>query len=446
MRARNAVSGQCGRALAIVLVGSAIAACGSESAVEARVAPDAAGSETDGPEVDGTDASTEPVDDAGASDAPDPGCDDCADGGAPDTGDVTDATPDSADAGDAGDASVGEPDAAPSDAGPVGPFRVYMAVTGDDASDGLSPAKAVRTLGRVHAIVAAAKPARDVEVRIGPGTYYADSVVWTYTMKDHDITLMPADGGKDRPVFDGCASATGACAARTWFTLSASSGRATNVHIRYVRVQRYSTAISFNGNRDDFAGRWNGYNEIFGCWFERIGNGYAPSLPYSTAVVRLVNSDHNRIVNNHFVDGINTYNGGAIHDIYAAHGSSDNTIANNRFQRSTGDPVRFRDFSNRNDVTGNRFVRVGTGGGYSDWYCDHDTRTDCTKTGPECPSWDNEFRDNVLDGTWTCGKLPTFVYYQDATATGCSKPTATSVRLQTSGNTHTTTPCTGDGP
>lgn len=43
-----------------------------------------------------------------------------------------------------------------------------------------------------------------------------------------------------------------------------------------------------------------------------------------------------------------------------------------------------------------------------------------------------------------CGSDPTFVYFQDDTTTGCSKPTATSVRLRTSGNTQTAKPCSLD--
>lgn len=347
------------------------------------------------------------------------------------------------DGGLAGDATM-PADAAPTmpDAGPIGPLVLYVASTGDDARDGTSVARAVRTLERVHAILAARRPEQDVEVLIAPGTYAAQRVRWTYTHAERSIVFRTSAADRTRPVFDGCLP-SGECPGGTWFTLVSSTGRPTNLSFEYIRVTRYQTAISLNGSRASRTTS-NGSNRIFGMYFDRIGNGFAPSLAPSTAAVRLVNSDDNVIENSHFVDVINTTSGSLIHAIYAAHGSERNTIARNRFLRSTGDPVRIRDFSNGNVITGNRFIRVGTNGGYTDWYCDHSARSDCTSPDPECPSWSNQFRDNVLDGTWTCAPLPTFRYFQDDTTAGCSPPSATAVRLQTSGNTQSATPCSMD--
>ena len=421
--------------LSIVFVATALA-CGGPGA-------DPHGGPGDGAAEDAarrdaaTDASTEdagwPVDDAGWS---------VDDAGASDAG--------SSDAGwgDAGSRDAGGPrdagaprDAGPPpvDAGPAGPLVLYVAPGGDDARDGSTPARAVLTLARVHAILVSMRPDRDVEVRIAPGTYHGQRVRWTYTMPDHSIRFVTSAADRTRPVFDGCL-ASGECPGGTWFLLASSSGRPTNLEFEYLRVTRYQTAIALNGSRESRSTS-NGRNRIFGCYFDRIGNGFAPSLPYSTAALRLVNSDDNVIENNHFVDVINTTSGALIHAIYAAHGSDRNRIARNRFLRSTGDPVRIRDFSNGNVVVDNRFIRVGTAAGYTDWYCDHDTRSDCTSPLPECPSWDNQFRDNVLDGTWACRTLAVWELFQDDSATGCSRPTASSRRVRTSGNTQTATPC-----
>jgi hypothetical protein len=124
--------------------------------------------------------------------------------------------------------------------------------------------------------------------------------------------------------------------------------------------------------------------------------------------------------------------------------SDRNEILRNRFLRSTGDPIRVRDYSNDNTVNDNRFIRIGVDAAYSDWYCDHDERDDCTKPDPECPSWGNQFRNNELDGTWACDPLPTFHYHQDDSTSGCGPPDELAVRLRTSGNTRTETPCEGD--
>lgn len=318
------------------------------------------------------------------------------------------------------------------------PRIYYLDPAGDDGRDGRSSATALLRLARVQELLRADPPPCDVEVEIAAGVYRREAVVWQTTWPDRRITFRAADR-TDRPVFDGC-TAAGSCPGGTFFTLRAAAGEATNLHFWYLRVRNYQTAISLNGNRDAAAAS-NGHNRIYGCYFERIGNVYDDAVEPSTACVRLVNSDDNEIENNHFVDVVNTRDGGLIHGIYAAHMSDRNTIRANRFLRSTGDPIRLRDYSNDNAITENRLIRVGTNGGYTDWYCDHEVRTDCTKPTPECPSWNNQFRDNVLDGTWACGTLPVFHYFQDDTTAGCSPPSATAVRLRTSGNTQTATPC-----
>jgi parallel beta-helix repeat protein len=265
-------------------------------------------------------------------------------------------------------------------------------------------------------------------------------VRWTFSIQNHSITFRGAAPGGARPVFDGC-TAAGACAGRTWFTLASSSGASTNLVFQGLRVTRYTTAISLEGNRDS-VNRFNSGNRITACLFDRIGNGFAPTLPSSTAAIRLVNSDRNVIEGNTFTDVINVgRNAALIHAMYVAHGSSGNTIRNNTIERSTGDPIRLRDYSNNNTIEHNTLSRVGTAAGYTDWYCDHDTRTDCTKATPECPSWNNAFRDNVLDGKWSCAALANFVYFQDAAATGCSPPSAGAPRLRTSGNRASARPC-----
>ena len=370
------------------------------------------------------------------------------DGSMEDAGDVpVDAAPrDASGPEDAGSSDAGSSDGGrdagppPLDAGEPCPRRYYLDPAGDDSAAGSSAAAALATLERVQELLLADPPSCDVEVWIAPGTYLDQRVVWTFTMPDHTITFRATDR-MDRPVFEGCAS--GSCPGGTFFTLRHSAGEETNLHFWYLHVRNYQTAISLNGARNEEATS-NGSNRIFGCYFERIGNIFDSGVDPSTACVRLVNSDDNEIANNHFVDVVNTRSGGLIHAIYVAHMSDRNTIRGNRFLRSTGDPVRVRDYSNGNVITDNRFIRVGTHGGYTDWYCDHDVRTDCTKPTAECPSWDNQFRDNLLDGTWSCDPLGTFHYFQDDTTTGCAPPRADARRLRTSGNMQTATPCSMD--
>ncbi|MGM0559135.1 MAG: right-handed parallel beta-helix repeat-containing protein [Myxococcota bacterium] len=327
------------------------------------------------------------------------------------------------------------------DAAPAGPFVIWMAPDGDDARSGLAESEAVATLGRVEQILEQHQPQRDVEVRIGSGRYRAQTIEWTYSVPGHTIKFTRTNSQADRPVFDGCTSSTN-CPGGTWFRLRRSDGSETRIEFNYIRVENYQTAISLDGNRNAEADS-NGSNRIYGCYFYRIGNVFNSSLAPSTAAVRLVNSDDNVIANNHFDDIINTTSLNRLHAIYVAHMSDRNEIARNRFVNNSGDPVRVRDFSNDNSIVDNTFEKAGKWAGYTEWYCDHDARDDCTKATPECPSWGNEFRRNHLDGNYSCEDLGTFEYFQDDSTTGCSPPISTARRLRTSENTRPTTPCAG---
>jgi len=367
-----------------------------------------------------------------------------ADGGDLDAGDLDTAEPDiyvEPDTTDEADIFV-EPDVPiePDIEEPApGPFSIWMASNGSDSRDGRSSAAAVKTLNRVHEILVASDPETDVEVWIAPGRYRGQQVNWTFSVPGHTVKFSRLAGEEGRPVFDGCLSANN-CPGGTWFKLTRSDGAETGLIFNYLRIENYQTAISFNGSRNAES-RSNGSNRIFGCYFSRIGNVFNTSLEPSTAAVRLVNSDDNEIINNHFVDIINTRSPGRLHAIYAAHMSDRNRIERNRFVNNAGDPVRFRDYSNDNIINDNTFKKSAIGAAYSEWYCDHDTRNDCTKTTPECPSWGNQFRDNHLNGNYACGTLRTFIYYQDDSASGCSPPSSGARRLRTSGNTHASTPC-----
>lgn len=347
----------------------------------------------------------------------------------------------------ADDASTAPPDVAtnspdsPTDVS--GPAIIFLAPDGDDARDGASEQAAIKTVARAQELVTLHE-GRDVEVRVGMGTYYGQKVVWEETRENHTITFTrwPLDG-PGRPAFDGCDGPDGPCPGGTWFMLKHSAGEETNLVFNYLRVENYGTAISLNGARNAESTS-NGSNRIFGCYFANIGNVFNPALNPSTAAVRLVNSDDNEIANNHFINVVNTTSGGLIHAIYVAHMSDRNTIRANRFKVSTGDPVRVRDFSNDNVIVDNSFIQVGTRAGYTDWYCDHDARNDCTKVGPECPSWGNSFRDNLLDGKYDCTPLGTFHYFQDETTTGCAPPSPDARRLRTSGNSQNSPPCSSE--
>jgi hypothetical protein len=320
---------------------------------------------------------------------------------------------------------------------PASTFDIFLAPGGNDAAEGRSRGQPVKTLDRVHAILEKEKPAADVRVLIAPGTYRGQEVRWTYVNHDFQIRFEPLDRRGGRPVFDGCSKEggrAGQCGGATWFILAHQSGKPTNLVFDSLRIQNYQTAISFNGNRNAIHTS-NGRNIIRNCYFYRIGDISDPeNIRPSTAAVRLVNSKENIIENNDFIDIINVNRGGLLHAIYLAHHADSNRIDNNRFINHSGDAVRVRDFSNGNVITRNRFEKAGTGGAYSEWYCDHDARSDCTKATPECPSWENVFRDNLIGTNFDGQALPEFVFYQGDSTSGCEKPAPDAQRLISSGN------------
>lgn len=310
-------------------------------------------------------------------------------------------------------------------------FELFLAPDGSDSSDGRTLETPILTIGRAQQILAQVAPLSDMRIWVLPGRYYGQKVSWTYTSPERRIIFEAFDSEAPKPVFDG-RSEEGEFLGGTWLRLRFAGGRHTNLEFRNLRFENYQTAISLDGDRNDIFG-FNGGNVISGCYFFRIGNVFNPALKYSTAVIRLVNSKDNLIENNDFVEAINVKSGALLHAIYAAHLSDENHIVQNRFIDNSGDPVRIRDFSNGNLIEDNVFIRAGADG-YSEWYCDQDTRTDCTKPTPECPSWDNQFRYNLLVSAWGGGAIGTWKLHQGDSTSGCAPPTESSRRVRTVGN------------
>ncbi len=345
------------------------------------------------------------------------------------------------------DASLIHEDATPQDGeieidGSVECFdTVYMKTTGDDGLDGASPATAVASLGRVQEILKAEAPECEVDVRIEQGVYSGQTVIWDYYHPDYKVKFMPIDyhgGGigsiDGRPVFDGLG-------ASYLFRLNVSDGEPTNIEFIYLRFEHYQQyALHFAGNRNDFDNGWNGFNRVFGCYFYEIGNLASPGNP-GYGALDLVNSIENVIRNNHFNKNENiSSQAGMMHSVYLAHGSRWNEISNNQFHDVSGDPIRARDYSNFNDVSDNVFFDTGSVAFYSDWWCDMSQNPNCTKTGGECPSWENEFRSNELHCGYSGGSISTFHYFQGATyvPAWCDDHLSDGwARLYTSGNSKT---------
>ncbi len=297
------------------------------------------------------------------------------------------------------------------------PLKVSVAVDGSDRNDGLSATAPIATLARAQEVVDENVAQRDrrVEVLIGPGTYRSQEVQWSLVMPDRSITFTSLDETVQRPIFDG------GNADREWFALKARDGRRTNIVISNVRVQNYALAIAFEGNRrrvDEF----NSSNRVLRCHFLNIGER-------STNAIALVNSRENRILDNSFVNIVRedipgVSNCSNLHALYIRHHSSDNFILRNSFRNCCGDPVRVRNDSNNNRINDNEFHLAGHEATYSEWY---------DPSAGECPSWNNHFRNNILDRNYD-GRAANVFDLRPREADSCPEPPRGSRRLRTGGN------------
>lgn len=343
-----------------------------------------------------------------------------------------DAGPTDDDAGPAPDAGVDA--GAPVDGGvDTGPFQIFVATDGRDTDPG-TRARPIATLERAHALLMAARPDRDVEIRIAPGVYVGQAVVWRYVDPAHTTRFLPRDwtgsGTPTRPVFDGDG-------ARMLFYLnrtSARSGVRTNLEFHWLHLRDYVVSgITFASNRDDPAG-FSSHNRVEDCVFEDIGNvGGEPDAGLGGVV--LSNTRDSHVLRNTFRRLVNAPgDAGLIHGVYLTHNATGNDVSHNTFRTVSGDPIRVRDASHFNTFHHNTFRNAGEAAVFGDWYCHG--RPDCVRR--ECPSFGNSLRYSDLGCTGHGGATVPLFYFHHGRAcvpSGCPDLFATGEsRLTTAGN------------
>lgn len=266
--------------------------------------------------------------------------------------------------------------------------EIYVSPTGDDAGSGSNEGDAVATIQRAVGLaeLAPQETAR-VKIVVLPGLYLAQRFMTSGNRNHVPILITGGRGG--RAVFDGNGQGG------TWMVLRPNGGSPSNITIDGVEVRNYITAISVNGDRNE-PDRWAGGLEIRNSHFSSIGDIARDGARPSTAAIRLVNADRNVIAGNTFVHIRNNKSCELLHAIYVAHESTDNIIEDNAFSDSCGDAVRFRDRSDNNVVRNNTFTDAWARSPVSDWFCNRDKRSDCTKASGECPSLNNLIEGNKL--------------------------------------------------
>ncbi len=269
-----------------------------------------------------------------------------------------------------------------------------------------------------------------------------------------------------------------------WFLLTSMKGENTNIHFENIIVTEYQDAIDFHGSSGDYT-KWNGSNRVVGCQFLNLGDGLVddfenpdpekrgkPRFGYNG--IKIANSRNNVIAYNYFYDLVdvrNIYEGGDgrtgiyMHGVYLAWYSHWNNILHNVFKLVSGDPIKVRDFSNFNSFTDNLFSQAGYYAAYAAHFCNF-TRGTCFKTPDEgeeypreCPSYQNLFAGNILDGSYEDGcqsRLPRDILwplpssgYLEACCNSPNNPWSPDpceppvlwVRAIFDGNVHTGQPC-----
>ena len=264
------------------------------------------------------------------------------------------------------------------------PLALYVSPKGDDGADGKSEAKPLGTLGKALRAYESSCSSRSTRITLAAGSYGKERL----RLRSVPCALeIGSSGGYAQ--FDGGGDGT-------WFTLATPGAKQIELTIRGIEVVNYQTAISINGNRNDPDG-WIGGVRILQNRFRRIGSFRDGQQP-STAAVRLVNARGVLIEGNLFETIRNVKQCGGLHSVYIAHYSSDNKIVGNTFVDGCGETVKVRDSSNNNLVEGNRFSRQEGSALLLDSYCDASAGADCTKAESECPSWNNVFRENTIEG------------------------------------------------
>ncbi|NUR49554.1 MAG: hypothetical protein HOV71_15600 [Hamadaea sp.] len=298
------------------------------------------------------------------------------------------------------------------------PFTIYVA-PGDDTGDtGLTPSSPVGSLARAQQVLRDEAPDSDVEIRISPGTYTAPQTAWNYYVRGHSISFMPVGYavGQDasaiqRPVFVGPDPASvpdGEPDPRDdfWFDATPTTtgmGLDSNLRFYHLQIEHYAAGgLRLNGGftTDSYGVRVpNGAglnnNLVEDVVFRQLGSSYVNDGIAGYAGVDLVNSSYNTIRASTFLNLENSTSPGNMHGVYFAHGSSHNQAYSNTFAIITGSPVKTRNVSNDNDISGNAFNFTGTMAFYEEQPCNSGT-CDTPEPEQECPSFGNLFHDNDI--------------------------------------------------
>lgn len=258
---------------------------------------------------------------------------------------------------------------------------LYLSPTGNDQADGRSAQAPLATLGAALTRAAQAADGEETRVIVLPGLYRGQSVDIDGRRLHGALTIAgTASDPAAFPAFIGDGSAT-------WLRYRGAEGRDSGLTIRGLRIARYATAISLNGNRNDPAA-FNRGTVLENLVLAQIGSDASAGNAPSTAAIRLVNAQDTvvRGVFFHTIRNTPRARCGGLHAIYLASHSTGARIEGNTFQDFCGSAIKLRDASGQATIRANHFRDADNAPAIEEWFCDMDRTSECTKAGGECPS------------------------------------------------------------
>ncbi len=258
---------------------------------------------------------------------------------------------------------------------------LYLAPDGNDAADGHSAKAPLATLGAALARAQQAPADEETRVIVLPGVYRGQSADIDGRRLRGRLTLAGTSADPAAyPAFVGNGSGT-------WLRFRGAEGRDSGLTVRALRIARYATAISLNGNRNDPAA-FNRGTVLENLVLAQIGTDTGQGLAPSTAAIRLVNAQ-DTVVRGMFFHTIRNAPRsacGGLHAIYLASHSTGARIEGNTFQDFCGSAIKLRDASGNATIRANHFRDADGAPGIEEWFCDMARTDECTKPGGECPS------------------------------------------------------------
>jgi hypothetical protein len=352
------------------------------------------------------------------------------------------------DAARAADAAAVDAGAAADAGAATGPLRFYLAARGGtDANDGLAPDRPLRTLDRVHAILVATRPDRDIFVEVGAGTYACREMTtpWTF-VNGHPIVIeaqspvsSPAstsEGATARPVFSGLDD-TGERCPRSNFLTVQHGHVAVRLTLRGLAIAGYRGALTFAGTSPGTT-RVDQEIHVDNMVFTNIGDAYHRVVHADGTVlagkgaILLRQTFGNTITNSvfrHVRNGDAT--AGQVHALYFTSLASRMVVTGNVFDDLSGGAIKISDYSSLNRFANNSFSRAPAA--YVDRWCGalEDPATACGGEA-QCPSWENIF-ELATNATTAILGAAVQVYPIPSGQTCRYAPLASGVRLRLGG-------------